>query len=154
MRNLLARVPKGHSEMVAATVRTIFAQPDPDSTRTQLRLVADMLRERHPAVSDLLIEAEADVTAYAAFPYPHWKKVWSTNPLERLMREIKRRADVVGIFPDDASILRLVGAVLAEQHDEWQVTDRRYLSEESMALIGASSQDDNHKEVNQLPAAG
>lgn len=154
MRNLLSRVPKGHAEMVAATVRTIFAQPDPASTRDQLRLVADMLGDRHPAVSDLLLEAEADVCAYAAFPYPHWKKIWSTNPLERLMREIKRRADVVGIFPDDASILRLVGSVLAEQHDEWQVTDRRYLSEESMALIGAISQDHHDKEVNQLPAAG
>jgi putative transposase len=154
MRNLLARVPKGHAEMVAATVRTIFAQPDPTSTRTQLRLVADMLRDRHPAVADLLIEAEADVCAYAAFPQPHWKKIWSTNPLERLMREIKRRADVVGIFPDDQSILRLVGAVLAEQHDEWQATDRRYLSEESMALIWTTSQDHHNKEVNKLPAAG
>ena len=154
MRNLLARVPKGHAEMVAATVRTIFAQPDPDSTRTQLRLVADSFADRYPAVTDLLIEAEADVTAYAAFPIPQWKKVWSTNPLERLMREIKRRADVVGIFPDDASILRLVGAVLSEQHDEWQVSDRRYLSEESMALIWAINQDDASKEVNQLPAAG
>ena len=156
MRNLLARVPKGHAEMVAATVRTIFAQPDPVSTRDQLRLVADMLRERHPAVSDLLLEAEADVTAYAGFPQAHWKKIWSTNPLERLMREIKRRADVVGIFPDDNSILRLVGAVLSEQHDEWQVTDRRYLSEESMALIHTMSHHPTHKEVNQpqLPAAG
>ena len=154
MRNLLSRVPKGHSEMVAATVRTIFAQPDPASVRTQLRLVADSFRDRYPAVSDLLLEAEADVTAYAGFPPPHWKKIWSTNPLERLMREIKRRADVVGIFPDDTSILRLVGAVLSEQHDEWQVSDRRYLSEESMALIWATNQDDNHKEVNQLPAAG
>ena len=156
MRNLLARVPKSHSEMVAATVRTIFAQPDPVSTRDQLRLVADMLRERHPAVSDLLIEAETDVTAYAGFPQTHWKKIWSTNPLERLMREIKRRADVVGIFPDDASILRLVGSVLSEQHDEWQVTDRRYLGEESMALIHTMSQDHTNKEVNQpqLPAAG
>ncbi len=154
MRNLLARVPKGHAEMVAATVRTIFAQPDPASTRDQLRLVSDMLRERHPAVSDLLIDAETDVTAYAGFPHPHWKKIWSTNPLERLMREIKRRADVVGIFPDDNSILRLVGAVLSEQHDEWQVTDRRYLSEESMALIGATDHNQTDKEVNQLPAAG
>ena len=150
MRNLLSRVPKGHAEMVAA----IFAQPDPHSTRDQLRLVADMLRDRHPAVSDLLLEAEADVTAYAGFPFSHWKKIWSTNPLERLMREIKRRADVVGIFPDDNSILRLVGAVLSEQHDEWQVTDRRYLSEESMALISTTSQDHTDKEVNQLPAAG
>jgi putative transposase len=156
MRNLLARVPKGHAEMVAATVRTIFAQPDPASTRDQLRLVADTFRDRHPAVSDLLLEAEADVCAYAAFPIPHWKKIWSTNPLERLMREIKRRADVVGIFPDDASILRLVGAVLTEQHDEWQVSDRRYMSEESMALLWTGDQHDHHKEVNtnQLPAAG
>lgn len=156
MRNLLARVPKGHAEMVAATVRTIFAQPDPASTRDQLRLVADMLRERHPAVSDLLLEAEADVCAYAGFPQPHWKKIWSTNPLERLMREIKRRADVVGIFPDDHSIIRLVGSVLAEQHDEWQVSDRRYLGEESMALIHTMRQDQPDKEVNQnqLPAAG
>jgi putative transposase len=156
MRNLLARVPKGHAEMVAATIRTIFAQPDPQATRDQLRLVADMLRERHPAVSDLLIEAEADVCAYAGFPQTHWKKIWSTNPLERLMREIKRRADVVGIFPDDASILRLVGSVLAEQHDEWQVTDRRYLGEESMALIHSMHQDQPDKEVTQpqLPAAG
>jgi putative transposase len=154
MRNLLARVPKGHAEMVAATIRTIFAQPDPTSTRDQLRLVADMLRERHPAVSDLLLEAEADVTAYAGFLQAHWKKIWSTNPLERLMREIKRRADVVGIFPDDNSILRLVGSVLAEQHDEWQVTDRRYLGEESMAHIHTMSQTQPDKEVNQLPPAG
>ena len=156
MRNLLSRVPRDHAEMVAATVRTIFAQPDPASTRDQLRLVADMLRDRHPAVSDLLLDAEANVTAYAAFPQPHWKKIWSTNPLERLMREIKRRADVVGIFPDDQSIIRLVGSVLAEQHDEWQVSDRRYLSEESMAQIGTIGQHEISKEVNQhqLPAAG
>ena len=156
MRNLLARVPRGHAEMVAATVRTIFAQPDPQATRDQLRLVADMLRDRHPAVSDLPLDAEADVTAYAAFPQQHWKKIWSTNPLERLIREIKRRCDVVGIFPDDQSILRLVGSVLAEQHDEWQVSDRRYLGEESMALIGTIDQHDTNKEVNQhqLPATG
>lgn len=154
MRNLLARVPKGHAEMVAATIRTIFAQPDPGAVRTQLRIVADSFAERYPAVSDLLLEAETDVTAYATFPQAHWKKIWSTNPLERLMREIKRRADVVGIFPDDNSILRLVGAVLSEQHDEWQVSDRRYLGEESMALIAASDHNQPDKEVNQLPAAG
>jgi transposase-like protein len=98
-----------------------------------------------------LLEVEADVTAYAGFPPSHWKKIWSTHPLERLMREIKRRADVVGIFPDDASILRLFGSVLSEQHDEWQVTDRRYLGEESMAHIHTMRQDQPQKEVNQLP---
>lgn len=158
MRNLLARVPKAHAEMVAATVRTIFAQPDPASTRCQLRAVADTLRASHPQVADLLEEAEADVCAYASFPRQHWTKIWSTNPLERLHREIKRRCDVVGIFPDDNSVIRLVGAVLAEQHDEWQVTDRRYLSEGSMALIDQADQTENTKEVtahNQhaLPAA-
>ena len=101
-----------------------------------------------------MLEAEADVTAYAEFPFPHWKKTWSTNPLERLLREIKTRADAVGIFPDDNSILRLVGAVLSEQRDEWQVSHRRYLSEESMALIWTINQTDTREEVNQLPAAG
>ncbi|MDP8958286.1 MAG: IS256 family transposase [Actinomycetota bacterium] len=158
MRNLLAKVPRSQTEMVAATVRTIFAQPDVHSTRNQLRLVADALRDRYPAVAHLLDEAEMDVTAYATFPRAHWRKIWSTNPLERLHREIKRRCDVVGIFPDDQAVIRLVGAVLAEQHDEWQVTERRYLSEESMAAIDRTDQDDQEKEVNpsnqpQLPAA-
>lgn len=158
MRNLLARVPRTHAEMVAATVRTIFAQPDAASTRTQLHAVAEGLRRSHPQVADLLEEAEADLCAYAAFPRAHWTKIWSTNPLERLHREIKRRCDVVGIFPDDGSVIRLVGAVLSEQHDEWQTTDRRYLAEGSMALIDDTDQTDPTKEVtthNQqaLPAA-
>ena len=148
MRNLLAHVPKGHAEMVAATVRTIFAQPDAELARSQLRMVSDSLRDRYPGVSDVLDEAEADLTAYADYPdYPraHWRKLWSTNPLERLHKEIKRRCDVVGIIPDDQSVIRLVGAVLAEQHDEWQVAERRYLSEGSMALVGQTDQTDNHR---------
>ena len=158
MRNLLARVPRAHAEMVAATVRTIFAQPDQASTRRQLRAVADTLRHSHPPVAELLEEAETDVCAYSSFPRAHWTKIWSTNPLERLHREIKRRCDVVGIFPDDASVIRLVGAVLAEQHDEWAVGDRRYLSEGSMALIDRTDQTENTKEVtahsnHALPAA-
>ena len=108
MRNLLAAVAKHHKEMVAATVRTIFAQPDDASTRNQLRVVADMLREGFPAAADLLDDAETDLCAYATFPRAHRTKLRSTNPLERLHREIKRRCDVVGIFPDDHSVIRLV----------------------------------------------
>jgi putative transposase len=117
----LATVTKRHAEMVAATVRTIFAQPDEPSTRSQVRVVADTLRERFDTAADLLDEAESDLCAYATFPQAHWRKLWSTNPLERLHREIKRRCDVDGIFPDDTSVIRLVGAVLSDQHDEWAV---------------------------------
>ena len=121
--------------MVAATVRTIYAQPDAEATRAQLHEVVGMLEDRFPKAAEILAAAEADVTAYAAFPRAHWRKISSTNPLERINKEIKRRSNVVGIFPDDASVIRLVGAVLLEQHDEWAVAERRYLSEESMALI-------------------
>ena len=87
----------------------------------------------------MLVEAAPDITAFAAFPQSHWRRVWSTNPLERVNGEVKRRADVVGIFPNEAAILRLVGAVLMETHDEWQITERRYFSEGSMAAINAGA---------------
>jgi putative transposase len=135
MRNVLAKVNKANAEMVAATIRTIFAQPGPKEVRAQVDLVADMLAEQFPAVAELLREAKTDVTAFADFPLAHWHKVWSTNPLERLNREVKRRSDVVGIFPNPAALLRLSACVLIEAHDEWQDQDRRYLSEESMALL-------------------
>ena len=134
-RNVLATVNHAHKDMVAAMVRTIHAQPDATSTRAQLHAVVDMLTERFPKAAEILTAAESDVTAYATFPRAHWRKISSTNPLERINKEIKRRSNVVGIFPDDASVIRLVGAVLLEQHDEWAVTERRYLSEESMANI-------------------
>ena len=135
MRNVLAKVNKANAEMVAATIRTIFAQPGPKEVRAQVDLVADMLAEQFPAVAELLRDAKADVTAFADFPLAHWHKIWSTNPLERLNREVKRRSDVVGIFPNPAALLRLSACVLIEAHDEWQDQDRRYLSEESMALL-------------------
>jgi putative transposase len=135
VRNLLALVPKSAAEMVAATVRTVFAQPDAPSAREQWRAVADRLRARFPKAADLMDEAEADVLAYLAFPKGHWRQIWSNNPLERLNKEVKRRTDVVGIFPNPAAVIRLVGAVLSEQHDEWQVA-RRYLSVESLAKLG------------------
>jgi putative transposase len=138
--------------MVAATVRTIHAQSDAAATRAQLHTVVDMLEGRFPKAAEILAAAEGDVTAYAAFPRAHWRKISSTNPLERINKEIKRRSNVVGIFPDDASVIRVVGAVLLEQHDEWAAAERRYLSEESMALI-----DQHLKEVTTeqpvLPAA-
>jgi len=135
MRNVLAKVSRGNVEMVAAVVRTIFAQPDPDQVRAQVDVVADMLLDRFPGVAELLLDAKADITAFAGFPQAHWRKIWSNNPIERLNKEIKRRTDVVGIFPNEAALDRLVGAVLIETHDEWQVTDRRYLSEASMAAL-------------------
>ncbi len=135
MRNALARVGKGHAEMVAATIRTIFAQPTPDATRAHVDVVADMLAAQFPAVAELLLDAKADLTAYADFPHAHWRKIWSTNPLERLNKEVKRRTDVVGIFPNTEALLRLSACVLIEAHDEWQDSDRRYLSEASMALL-------------------
>ncbi len=134
VRNALALVPKTAAQMVAATIRTVFVQPDVDAARTTWRRVADGFRARFPRLAALLDAAEAEVLAYLAFPPEHWRQIWSNNPLERLNKEIKRRTDVVGIFPNTAAVMRLVGAVLAEQHDEWQVS-RRYFSAESLAKL-------------------
>jgi transposase-like protein len=134
-RNLLALVPKSHQDMVAAVFRTIFAQPDPDTVAATWDQVRDQLGERFPKIAVLMDAAKTEVLAFSAFPRAHWTKVWSTNPLERVNKEIKRRARVVGIFPNEASVIRLVGAVLADMHDEWQAGDRRYLSEGSMAIL-------------------
>jgi len=134
VRNALALVPKGMQALVAATIRTVFAQPTAEAARQQWRQVADGFRARWPRLADLLDAAESDVLAYLAFPATHWRQLWSTNPLERLNKEVKRRTNVVGIFPNPGAVIRLVGALLAEQHDEWQV-GRRYFSAESLALL-------------------
>jgi putative transposase len=141
LRNVLAQVPKGSAEMVAATIRTIFAQPSPAAVREQLEVIAGMLGRQFPKVEAMLHDAADDITAFAGFPIGHWKKIWSTNPLERLNKEIKRRTDVVGVFPNPEALLRLAGAVLVEAHDEWQVGERRYLSEGSMALLASTAKD-------------
>jgi transposase-like protein len=141
LRNVLAQVPKGSAEMVAAAIRTIFAQPGPGHVAEQLDTIAAMLGRQLPKVEQMLRAADDDITAFAAFPVSHWKKIWSTNPLERLNKEIKRRTDVVGVFPNPEALARLAGAVLAEAHDEWQVADKRYLSEGSMALLTAKTPD-------------
>ena len=154
MRNLLACVPKGQGEMVAALVRTIFVQTTVKATRAQLRQVVGSLERNFAKAAELLAEAEHDVTAYAVFPRAHWRKIWSTNPLERVNKEIKRRTNVVGVFPNDDSVIRLVGAVLAEVHDDWQVADRRYLSEGSMALLATPPTEEiDTTDTRQLPAA-
>ena len=117
--------------MVAAVFRTIFAQPDPKAVNAAWDEVRDQLATSFPKVGPLMDEAKAEVLAFTAFPKAHWRKIWSTNPLERVNKEIKRRSRVVGIFPNAAAVIRLVGAVLIDMHDEWIAGDRRYLSEES-----------------------
>lgn len=137
MRNLLATLPQGAREPIAAIVRTIFAQPDHATAMTQLRKVADGLRGRFPRTATLLEEAAEDVLAYRLFPSEHQRQLHSTNLLERLNKEIKRRSNVVGIFPSPKSTLRLIGALLLEQDDEWAVAERRYFSAESMKQLAA-----------------
>jgi transposase-like protein len=137
MRNLLATVPQGAREAIAAIVRTIFAQPDHATAMTQLKKVAEGLRPRCPRTATLLEEAAEDVLAYRLFPSEHQRQLHSTNVLERLNKEIKRRSNVVGIFPSPKSTLRLIGAILLEQDDEWAVADRRYFSAESMKQLAA-----------------
>ncbi len=132
MRNLLTRVPKSAQSFVATMVRTIFAQPDAATVREQHARIVAQLEERFPPAAALLDEAGPDLLAFTGFPKEHWRQLWSNNSLERLNKEIRRRTDVVGIFPDRSSIVRLVGAVLAEQNDEWAVA-RRYMSAESIA---------------------
>jgi putative transposase len=148
MRNVLARVPRGSQEMVAAAIRTVFAQPDAAAVADQLDSIAGKLGRQFPAVELMLREAATDVCAFTAFPTAHWKKIWSTNPLERVNKEIKRRTNVVGIFPNEAGVLRLAGSILLEVHDEWQIAERRYLSEGSMAKLYEKDKDDaDTKEV-------
>jgi putative transposase len=152
LRNVLAQVPKGNAEMVAAAIRTVFAQPDAGHVREQLDVIAGMLGRQLPKVETMLRDAADDLLAFTGFPPAHWKKIWSTNPLERLNKEIKRRTDVVGVFPNPDALLRLAGAVLVEAHDEWQTGDRRYLAEGTMALLTppASTKEVAHREL--IPA--
>ena len=135
MRNALAYAGKSGRRVVSAFVATAFAQEDAASASRQWRTVADQLRPKLPKLATLMDDAEADVLAYMGFPAQHRAKLHSTNPLERLNGEIKRRTDVVGIFPNEAAITRLVGAILLEQNDEWAVQRARYMTLETMAPV-------------------
>jgi putative transposase len=150
MRNVLSLVPKSAQAMVAATVRTIFEQSELATARAQLRQVCDTLASRFPKVVRLIEDAEADLLAYYAFPAAHRRQLASTNPLERLNKELKRRSQVVGIFPNRAAVIRLFGALLAEQNDEWLV-GRHYFSEVSMRQL--SQADDVEPARLEVPAA-
>ena len=136
----VATVPKSHTEFVAAAFRSIFALGTPGEVEARYDEVTDTLTARFPKAADSMRAARTDVLAFRAFPPAHWRKIWSNNPLERLNKEVKRRSNVVGIFPNDAAAIRLIGAVLADQHDEWAVA-RRYLSESSMAALTACHTD-------------
>ena len=148
MRNALAHVGAKQQGMVAAAIRTAFAQETREAAHAEWRAVADRLRERFPKLARLMDGAEDDVLAYMAFPKDHWPQIHSTNPIERLNREVKRRSNVVSIFPNDAAIVRLVGALMMEQNDEWAVC-RRYMSLETIAGLC----DDPQAGLAAIPAA-
>ena len=151
MRNALAYVPKGQHTMVAAAIRQAFIQPDHDNAVQTWRHVADQLRSRWSKLGTFMDDAEADVLAYMAFPAQHRTKLHSTNPLERLNKEVKRRADVVGIFPNEDSIIRLIGAVLLEANDEWRL-QHRYMQVEGMAELNPQ-QVEEEKPIQITPKA-
>ena len=154
LRNLLSHVPKAGQDMVAAAMKAMFVIQAPDQVRAHWQRVTEMLRKQFPSAVPVMEAARDDVLAFLHFPQAHWRKIWSTNPLERLnvasrgalgSAVIKRRTDVVGIFPNDPAITRLVGAVLLEQQEEWQLEGRRMLSLDSMTAIPPAAE--------KLPAA-
>jgi len=150
-RNLLATVPKASTDMVSAAFRTVFAQMTPAEVDQRWDEVVDQLEPRFAKAAASMRAAKTDVLAFTPFPFEHWRKIWSNNPLERLNKEIKRRTNVVGIFPNDKAVIRLVGAVLSDQHDEW-VISRRYLSDASMAQLNTPRQTDPVHVVELTPA--
>ena len=137
MRNLLARIPQADKSVVAALVRTVFAQPNQQAARQQLAEIARGMQPRWPDAADLLRAAEDEGLAYMTFPAEHWTRLYSTNVLARLNREVKRRTDVVQVFPTDGSVLRLAGSILLEVADEWTV-ERRYFSQSSMQRLNTT----------------
>ena len=149
MRNALAYVPKGQQSMASASLRQAFLQEDADKAHQVWRAAADGMRQRWPKLGVFMDDSEHDVLAYMGFPEQHRAKLHSTNPLERLHEEVKRRADVVGIFPSEQSIIRLIGAVLLEQNDEWQL-QHRYMQVEGMAGLVPPTIDG---EATPLPSA-
>jgi transposase-like protein len=152
-RNVTQRLGSRHSSPVNSLITTIFSQTTPEAVTACYHHVTDSLAQSFPDIAEMLQRAEPDLTAFAVMPPEHWRKIWSNNPIERLNREIKRRADVVQVFPDRASVTRLVGAILAEQHEEWQYGERRYLSEISMRRLLHTLHEDNEPATRPLSLA-
>jgi transposase-like protein len=155
LRNLLSKVPKSAQPWVATLVRTIFDQPDTDAVTAQFDRVVEAIEQKFPAAAEHLDDARADLLAFTTFPREIWRQIWSNNPQERLNKEIRRRTDVVGIFPNRAAIIRLVGAVLAEQTDEWTEA-RRYMGLELLAkasIAAIDSPDDNQPATTETQPA-
>ncbi len=148
MRNLLSVARRDHQQLIAALIRTIFAQPDSEGAHGQLQVVVDQLEPIAPKVAEKLAGMEHDLLAYAEFPPSHWSKIWSNNPIERLNRELKRRTDVVGIFPNVESVIRLVGALLVEINDEMLAAERRYIAAATLTDLTPGE-----PELTSLPAA-
>jgi putative transposase len=148
LRNLLTKVPKSAQPWVATLVRTVFDQPDAESVHAQFARVVEAIEARFPAAAEHLDQARADLLAFTGFPREVWRQVWSNNPQERLNKEIRRRTDVVGIFPNRAAIIRLIGAVLAEQTDEWS-EQRRYMGSELLAKARLSTIDGQQHDTDQ-----
>lgn len=153
VRNALAYAGKGQRQMVLALINTAFAQETAESASAQWRIVADQLREKFPKLGAMLDQAEHDVLAYMQFPKAHRTQIASTNPLERLNAEIKRRTNVVGIFPNDPAIVRLVGAMLLEQNDEWQL-QRRYMPLEGLTAVSDNQLHPVESHDSRTPLAG
>ena len=149
MRNVLDKVSKAAQPLVKGALRNIFHQTSREDATEALNKAVDLLSEKHSAAAELLIAAEDDVLAYFAFPQDHWKKIRSTNPLERINKELRRRVRAIGLFPDETSVIRLLGAILVEQDDEWRVASRRYFSASSMAQLEMM----DRKEDPMLPEA-
>ena len=149
MRNALSRVKRKYQQLVAASIRTIFLHPSYDDARDQLREIATKLDPQFPDVSKMLEEAQEELLSYCAFPHEHHTKIWSTNPIERLNKEIKRRVKVVGLFPNTDSAMRLIGAILLEQNEQWMDEEKKYLSKKSMRelLEGIEPEDNNERHL-------
>jgi putative transposase len=151
-RNLLSKVPKSAQPWVATLVRMVFEQPDAEAVAAQFAQVVATLEAKFPAAAEHLDAARDDLLAFTAFPREIWRQMWSNNPQERLNKEIRRRTDVVGIFPDRSSVIRLVGAVLAEQNDEWTEA-RRYMGLEVLAKARLRPIEGGHPEGGDVPTA-